>query len=330
MRTLLFTISLFILAVFNTPAISFAQAGVFDSNDFSLKVNPEYPVAFESVSMSVSSYLFDVNTSQISWVVDGKVAKSGIGLTTHSIFAKNIGQSTLVTVKIFADGATLTKSVAIKPTSVDVFFESASGYTPPFYKGRALPTKDSQIKIVALPILESNATSINPSGFSYNWKKGESALQGSSGYNKNSLTYFADYLNTVENIELSVSNPLTGYSAKKKMTIPLFEPKILIYENHPLRGIRFERSLNNSINIGSGEKTLLVEPYFINAIGPTSSYLNYTWKINDQTIPTPNRKNQLVVRNGGQEGTSKISLEIENITKLFEKVSASLLITLTK
>jgi len=321
---------IFIFGILFVPNFSYAQSGELNVNDIILKINPENPGVFQNVSFSVNSYLFNVHTSSFTWLVNGIVVKTGIGSNTFLTETKGLGVTTNITVKINIGGNIIVKNIILKPTEVDIFWESVSGYTPPFYKGRALPTEESQIRVVAIPINEVGMSSMNPSDFSYTWKRGEAVLQNLSGYNKNSLTYYGDYLNPAENISLSVTNTLGNYSAKKNVSIPLFDPEILIYENHPLRGILYEKEMGSSTIISSGEKTLIAEPYFMNAIGPTSSYLNYSWRVNGAKIQNPSKKNQLTVRSGGQAGSSLITLDIENITKLFEKVSKSLSITLAQ
>jgi len=44
------------------------------------------------------------------------------------------------------------KEIVIEPAQLDILWESTDSYVPPFYEGKALPSIESTIKVVALPI----------------------------------------------------------------------------------------------------------------------------------------------------------------------------------
>jgi hypothetical protein len=312
------------------PTLLRAQTPRFDANDITLKSTPNNPGAFETVSLSVESFLFNVNSQKITWTVDNKVVRSGIGLTTFSTETKALGSTTTVQVSVEVGGETIRKSVVFRPAEIDVIWESANGYTPPFYRGRALPTKESMIRVVALPSAKVGSVTLKPSDFTYTWKKAGGIVNAASGYSKNTYVFQGDVLNPITNLSLTIAGVGNNYTATKDLTVPVFPPRILLYERHPLLGIQYQRELGSSIILPVGEKTILAEPYFFSVLGPTSNYLNYKWKINDVAVATPSKPNQLTLRGSGQVGESRVSLEIENITKLFEEASRFLSITLTK
>ncbi len=312
-----------------SPVPAAAQARRFDESDITLKVSPENPGAFQTVTFSVSSFLFNANSQNISWSVDGKTVRSGIGATSFSVETKAIGSTTTVTMVLDIDGESIRKTVTLRPAEIDLLWESANGYVPPFYRGRALPTKESSVRVVAIPSVKVGTVPLKSSDFTYSWKRAGGIVNAASGYSKNSFVFQKDFLNPAEALSVTITGVGNTYTATKDISIPSFDPQILLYERHPLLGIQYEKELGPSLTLPVGEKTIIAEPYFMSAIGPTSSYLNYVWKINGAAISTPSKKNQLTLRGSGQEGASRVSLDVENITKLFEEASRFLSITLT-
>lgn len=325
-------LTFFFAAIFScaySPVPAAAQTSRFDESDITLKVSPENPGAFQTVTFSVSSFLFNANSQMITWSVDGKTARSGLGVTTFSVETKAIGTTTTVGMTLDVGGETIRKTVVLRPAEIDLLWESANGYAPPFYRGRILPTKESSVRVVAIPSVKAGSTALKASDFTYTWKRAGGIVNSSSGYNKNSFVFQKDFLNPTESLSVTITGVGNTYTATKDIVVPSFNPVILLYERHPLLGIRYEKEIGPTMTLPVGEKTILAEPYFMSAIGPTSNYLNYVWEINGAPISTPSKKNQLTLRGSGQAGASRISLEIENITKLFEEASRFLSITLT-
>jgi hypothetical protein len=75
------------------------------------------------------------------------------------------------------------------------------------------------------------------------------------------------------------------------------------------------------------EMTIVAEPYFLSFKGNENNF-TYSWQINGETIDTPSRKTELTVRPSSRGGYANISLTLENLSSLFQKVTGNLKINL--
>ena len=73
--------------------------------------------------------------------------------------------------------------------------------------------------------------------------------------------------------------------------------------------------------------TVVAEPYFL-AINSSGSNFNYNWSINGDPIKTPSKKTELTIRPASRGGYATIDVSFESLSKLFQKVSGTLKLTL--
>src|ERR1035437_6016511 len=71
------------------------------SLDISANVVPPNPVPYDNVTITLSSYTVNLDSVSISWFVNGKSIKTGIGQKSFSVTAGASGSTTQVTVKMF-------------------------------------------------------------------------------------------------------------------------------------------------------------------------------------------------------------------------------------
>jgi hypothetical protein len=319
------------LCVFlGNPLIATAQnTGTLEESDIILTVSPEIPGAQQRVTISLESYVTDLNRAHISWQKDGKQDLLGYGKKQFSFTTGNIGQSTVVTVNIRVEsGEIINRRVVVNPAEINLLWEGADSYTPPFYRGRALPGPEGTVRIIAIPQIQQNKTLLSPEDYTFTWKKQDRIIQASSGYGKNAFTFTKDYLNPSEMIEVIGQNNKTGARATGKISVQAFKPKILFYEKNSLLGIRQQQALQNGYTVGDSDKTIIALPYFISPQNNMSKELVYEWKINDRFVPTPAIKNILTLRKGTQKGVAAIEVTITSLKKLFLEEKARLSISL--
>ncbi len=307
----LFFFGIVILSLYTYPYLALAQ---LVQSDIAIETVPDVPEPYKSVTIKLVSYAIDLNNATITWIVNGSSALAGVGAKQFSLDAPGPGASKTVVAKIVFGSSSLSKQIIIKPSQVDLLWQAIDSTVPPFYRGKSLPGSEGIIKIVAMPVF---STSTQQSGVIYNWKKNFNSLQDASGYNKNSINIKLNYLNPIEQFSVVATNTTTGSVAKKTINLKPYTPKILFYEKDPLLGIKYEKTLENGFLIDSGEKTIVAEPFFFSPGNKLSRDLQYTWKINNSVIPVPETKNILTIKSGGV-GVSDISLEIKNISKLFQ------------
>lgn len=318
----IFIVSLF---VFLLPVFSFAlnEINVWE-NDINVEIIPENPEPYQEVTVKITSYATDLNKAVIEWRSGSSLLISGYGQTKYSFKVSGPNTSTVVDISITPEGSyqKINKQVVVSPTEVDMLWESVDGYTPPFYKGKALVTGESVIKVVALPIIKNG---INQSNIVYNWRQDDSAKEDKSGYNKNYFIFSNKAMNNKENVSVTVSSVDGGYFAKDSIEVPISSPKIVFYKKSPILGVLYNKALVNDSYFPEKEFTITAEPYFL-AIKEKESAFKNTWKVNSNLVPIQGR--EITLQPTATDGYATISVVMENFSTLFQKASGQLRISL--
>jgi len=283
---------------------------------------PENPAPNENVNITLSSYAYDLDSVLISWSVNGKNMSSGVGKKSFSLNAPKAGEETGVVATVSLPDGTADMQVIIRPAALVLLWQAEDSYVPPFYKGKALPSPDSTVKVVALPEIRTSSGLVSPKNMTYLWKKDYTNNQDGSGYGKSSFTYINDYLEDSNTIGVVASTIDQKYSSAASVIVGMTKPKIIFYKNDPSLGIFWEQALADGHKILDKE-VLVAAPYFISPSDLRIPFLTWDWFINDETVQTPtSRKNTLPLQvQTGISGTSKIRLEINNTEKIFESAS---------
>lgn len=317
---------LFISFVFLViPNFSYAldEINVWE-NDIYVETIPENPEPYKEVTIKITSFATDLNKAMIEWKSGSKILISGYGETKYSFSVSGPNTSTVVDISVTPEGSyqKINKRVIISPTEVDMLWESVDGYTPPFYKGKALATSESNIKVVALPVVK---TSINKSNIVYNWEQDNSAKQEKSGYNQNYFIFSNNSMNNKENISISVSSVQGDYFATDSIEVPISSPKILFYKKSPTEGVLYNKALENDSFFSENQFTIVAEPYFL-AIKEKEPLFKYSWKVNNAVAPTEGR--EITLQPTAKGGYATISVIMENFNTLFQKASGQLRISM--
>lgn len=316
--------------VLNVQAQSTPQeAAQISLQDISFSASPEVPGAFQDVTITVNSYLTDVNRAFFVWKKDGKTQLSATGADSFTFTTGDIGQKTIIDIAIaLSSGETLQKRMVFNPAETNLIWEGADSYTPPFYRGRALPTSEGYIRVVAIPQINNSGTVANINNYVFRWVRNDLVETESSGFNKSALIFQQSYLNEEENIEVTGQDNTSGMTARGTITVPVFKPKVLLYARDPINGIDWDHELGAAYDVTNAEKTVLAIPYFFSPANPLSNQLKYTWSINDDEIQTPSIANMLTLKSGASKGVSKLTVRVENLIKLFLEAEKNITINL--
>lgn len=282
-------------------------------------ISPENPAPLENVTITLKSYVNNLDTVLISWSVNGKDVSSGIGKKSFSLNAPNAGEETNVVATTSLPSGAKDTRIVIRPSVMVLLTEAMDSFVPPFYKGKALPSPDSFVKVVALPEIRSGSNLINPKNLTYAWKKDYTNNQNGSGYGKNTFTYVNDYLENSNNIGVTAGTTDQKYSSASNINIRTTEPKIIFYKNDAKLGTIWDLAISSGHKI-VGDEVLEAAPYFISPKNIRTPTLTWDWFINDNIINMPvYRKERLPLQaQAGISGTSKIRLEINNMDKIFQ------------
>lgn len=312
---------------FNTTKIPFAHgqsALVTPTNALRISVVPEFPGPFEDVNISVENFSTDLNKTTISWSLNGKVQKSGVGLKRFVFKSGALGSETLVDIDMGGD----VQRVSIRPASVDLLWQ-ADTYTPPFYLGKALHSNQDPVTVVAEPFLvQKNGIRLDPTQLIYKWKKNGVVVDNSSGYGKKSFQVNGSILLKPIEISVDVSSQSGEYQATASIVVPDTQTETLLYENNPLYGIMFGKELTEkAVALSDTEIRIMSIPLYFSNQQKNGGLLEYRWSLNNITVNQ--QGNEVIFRkpDGTASGKSLISLAIENKERFTQSSNASTNIT---
>ncbi|MHB1118275.1 MAG: hypothetical protein ACYCZ7_01980 [Minisyncoccota bacterium] len=312
-------------ALIPTPEESVANSII---NHLDIKTNPQNPGPRETIRIKIESYLTDLNKATIGWSVNGKLMERGIGKTAFLFQNGASGETTRLTISIVTNsGISISKDLSWSPVGITVLWE-ADTYTPPFYKGKALPSPQSMIRAIAIPDSAGSRGALDAGNLVYVWKKDGTVAGEASGYGKNFFSFLAPKPYGESRVSVQVSSINDTIKSEMKVSLPLAQPFILFYENHPLLGVWRNRALNTEFNLAKKEFSISAEPYFFsNETGETSTLL-YNWSLNGKAVQNIGRA--ITLRNeAGEKGDSALTLAMRGIKKTFQSGSQSLLIHFT-
>ena len=302
------------LAIFG-GVVHFSSAAIdIGGDDIVVTVSPQSPHGYQDTTITLSSYATNLSLASIEWKKDGTPVLSGFGKTTYSFKTGASGTPIRVTITIaLSEGIQLSKEILITPSDLDIFWEARDSYTPPFYKGKALPSSEAVIKVVAIPA-QTKST------LSYSWKQNSSSIPQSSGYKKNTLLVVNDILQSAETVSVDVASSDGAYGASANVVIPIVSPDLEFYTKTADQGILYAQVLGSETTLEGDDLSIVAEPYFLNLYDKKMAY-NYQWKINDQDITTPVERNELTIQPNSRGGYTLVGLLVEESNSLFQKIS---------
>lgn len=265
----------------------------------------------DNVSVYVESYNINLNSSSIVWLVDGKVQSQGVGIKQIDIKAPKIGSKTTITSNIKApDGREIKKVLTITTGAVDIIWES-NGYVPPFFKGRLPFAYQNSVRLIAMPHLAKDAgKEIDPKTLVYSWKLGGKYIESGQGYGKQSVEIQADDIPRTLEISVDVSNREQTLHTFGSINLEPTEPSLSFYEEDPLYGIYYNKSISSDVTMKNSEMKILAIPFGFNM----DKMLNeYSWSINNIDQPDLVKNRSITIRTKGDiDGSSNINLRIRN------------------
>ena len=300
------------------------QAGLAPSID--LLVSPTTPRPGENVTLSLQSFSTDLAKANIMWYMDGVLLGNSIGNTKISVRAKNkLGSETNIRVSITTpDGYSTEKDASLVPEDLDLIMEPA-GYTPPFYKGKALYTPQGVGTIAALPqIVDGNGIRVSTKDILYVWKKDGRVIPDTSGLGRDRFAFSGSVPIRPIQIDVEASTKDGSIKLTRSAYLDSSNPTLLFYENNPLYGILFNQAIVGEKTLTDAEINIFAAPYFMTANAANNFALNYDWNMNNRSIDTPAGQNFLVLRNEGKEGIATMGVSVTNQGRIFQSTSGSM------
>jgi hypothetical protein len=265
-----------------------------------------------------------LNRANLSWSINGTSYQSGLGLKKVNITTLGNGEEMVIAVSVvFAEGARISKSITVRPSNVDLLWEAYTS-TPPFYQGKSLVSHEAQVKVLAVPdLVSSSGAKLNPNGLVYKWSKDGTVLGSQSGLGKNTFIFRMPQLTEISTITVEVTSADNLITARTSQTFRSQDPTVRMYENHPLFGVRFEKSLSSGDNSLEGSEIVIVGyPYFFSSGNSSETSLKYNWRINK--LGTNVTTNRITLRAPeGQKGSSQINFKVDNMKEIMQSAEST-------
>jgi hypothetical protein len=206
---------------------------------------------------------------------------------------------------------TLSLPSILSAQSVDILWQG-EGYVPPFYKGRTLWSKQSQVTFLAVPQGLGNASALN-----YRWSRNGTVLGNISGVGKNTLTFTDSVFSKPVTIQVEIINAGGDPRAEAAITMTPLTPRISIYENNPLYGMMFHRETPNIYLLEEEEVTFTGFPFFFNATRRDDTNLVYRWGGGTSGSSITYRSPE------GGAGTAQVSLSVNHVKDFIQTANRS-------
>lgn len=291
-----------------------------------LILSPEFPEPNQAVTVTAQSFSFDSDATFLSWTYNGKNVASGKGVTSYSFNTGPAGSLHRVSVTASAKGATFSDTLTFRVSDILLTWE-AQTYTPPGYRGRALPTSGSLVRVHAFPKIFVSATqTANPENLIYQWKLDDTDARDQSGRGKKSFSFrVANGKGVTHRVSVIATSEDKSTAAFAKVDVRVEDPLILFYEDKTLEGPRYERA-RAQFSVASGEELRLrAEPFFF--LAGSVEALFYQWRVNGRLIGDTSKPRQFLFRTErGSRGSHHVSLDTENQFQLFQRGSGSVVI----
>lgn len=289
-----------------------------------ISMTPESPVAGEYVRLSAASATVDLQKSDVTWYADTKIIAQGEGITEAGISAGPAGSAVdVVVIAQSADGTAATGEAFIRPTIVDIVWESDS-YTPPFYKGRALPSAGTNIRAQAMTNFRLTGGTPVPAGdITYTWRRNGAVTQTASGRGRSFAIFPAPTLFGTDVIEVETVSADGTLSGKTRVNISSVEPVLVLYENHPVFGIFYSKAFGQTATVKDAEVTFAAVPYFAEAGSADDPQLVYQWQVNGQNITADYaRPSEITINSDKSNGTAALTLSLTRLRNWYMRAEA--------
>ncbi len=286
--------------------------------DFTFALSPEVPGPNQLVDVSIENFSVDLQTSTITWVVNGARLASGKGLTHVQVSMGGPGSHTTIAVSIANGTQNFERSITISPGEVDMLWQGDT-YIPPFYKGRALWTDESNATILAIPHVSASTNLI------YKWSVNGTIYGDKSGVGRNTFTITKAPLSLPEKIKVSIMTDSNTVVAEGLVTLYPGAPQLSVYEDNPLYGVLFNNAVNANITLRDKEVSFTAFPLFMNISGRNNQNLNYKWTVSGTANVQKGSRVTYRVPDGGAGG-SKIDVNITNTATTFQGADKDFLV----
>ncbi len=244
---------------------------------------PEAPSPGENFRVEANTPTFDKNSAEFIWMVDGRPRPDLSGQAKNSITIKagSLGTVHRFTVEVYpaaGSGGTASLNVSVADLSLTWFAET---FIPRWYQGKALPSQNSVVNIVAIPEFVVNRT-ISPENLIYRWSLDDEDNVLNGPGERVFRIKISDLPKTSHRIRVEVEDFQGTIRKERGLLLTSFTPRLGIYSYSPLGGIEPRISLTSFSVFTRGLLDLTIEPFFF-PVGARRD-LAFRWVVNGVSI----------------------------------------------
>lgn len=312
----IFLVLFFSFFLFFPFFVTHAQFSGATQGSVELLTNPLFPKPYSVTEVTLNDAGVDTLGSEIRWYVNNVEFPEYKNERVAQVRVGALGKETIVKVVLTKKNSFSSQSsvLTIIPRSLDVIIESES-YVPLFYAGKALPSSDTRLRIVAIL---NDAPGLNTRGYSYKWTLNDEVLLGGAVRDKNTLDIDMPHYDGNE-FTVEVFDTRGVRIASESFIISGYDPELHFYENSVLRGL-IQKTLTSPHYLIGDETTIFGEPYFINAA--TKDTISFEWELGNILVPqSVSNKNSITVAKEGGEGQSLLELKATTDKKFPKRVA---------
>ncbi len=290
------------------------DAGSFGDN-LSLSASPQYSHPGDIVHVSLQGVSSGFDPSSITWYVGPKKLTQATAASAIDIVAPALGAETSVTAQVAGGGSA---NIVIRPSELDLLWESDS-YVPLSYRGRALPSAGSMIRLEAEPRFKrANGAMVANKNIIFTWRRGPLVMQSVSGLGKSSVSVAAPTLFGTDTISVEAHSADGTIGNTATVRIASVEPKLVMYQDDPLTGVSYFKAFGANEDIQDAEVTLQAVPYYL-AGSPKDAALQYDWSLNGGIVRTNTaHPDEITVNAAGADGIiAQIHLALTSASDMF-------------
>jgi len=295
----------------STPVSAQLQDSLM-SNTISIELSPQYPDPGDVVQATLNDYSVNTAGSAISWSFDSIPQTEYANQRSLSFIAPPAGDSIVLTATITnQSGQMLQARQTITPLYLDVIVEPQT-YSPPFYKGRALPIFGSQVFLTAL--LQDDSGPVDDSNYTYTWRINNKTVDG-GGARGGFRTQITIPHGQNQRISVDVLDQQNRLISRKTVLVPTAAVDIRFYENHPLYGLS-TKAITDGFTMLSNSTNIYAIPYNL-ANSAFQQDLFTEWRINNRQSTASNNPFEITLSQQGT-GTAKLAFKLRNRAELLQ------------
>lgn len=294
--------------------------------DMRLSSIPQYPRPQSSVTVSIdtSGSFIALGNATIRWFIDDVEQKNSANQRQLTLTTGALGSDIKIkAVLVTAEGTTYQALKRIIPGDVDIIVEPRT-YVPAFYKGRAQPSTNATLRLVAIPLLYTAGKLLPADRVSFTWSINGKIAGGGAQLGKKDIVVTVPFVGDLDVLVTATSQDGTR-TAQRAERIRSAEPKILIYEDSTLYGV--QPISRNAYLVPKDEITFRAEPYYL----PDNSTVHYAWEVNGKSMgsASPNNRSITLEKNGASLAPSSVAVTLQNLGALARTIRKTFTVEFT-